>query len=166
MSADKHRQPGDADKHLQDWRTRSLTTEEADIGDSNVVVIDKDGQIHIPTGVGLFFGDGDGGRIIGQGGGGSSDIKISDTNGNNLRIKSGSIETGTDIQCFGGEVNLQGNPLKGFKRSEYNPVDVRNLGSPVTGLVAYHNGSGSNTEGLAAYNGTDWISQVDGSTIA
>lgn len=49
---------------------------------------------------------------------------------------------------------------------ELDPQDVRNISSPSQGWFAYHDGSGSNTEGLAAYNGTDWISQVDGSTVS
>lgn len=48
----------------------------------------------------------------------------------------------------------------------YSPQDVRNISSPSQGYTAYHDGSGSNTEGPAHYNGTDWISTVDGSTIA
>lgn len=48
----------------------------------------------------------------------------------------------------------------------YDAQDVRNLSGVNQGYVAYHDGSGANTEGLAAYNGTDWISQVDGTTIS
>lgn len=46
--------------------------------------------------------------------------------------------------------------------------DVRNISSPAQGYVAYHEpsvNSDSNTEGPAFYDGTDWVSQVDGSTI-
>jgi len=50
--------------------------------------------------------------------------------------------------------------------ANYTPQDVRNVSSPSQGDTAYHDGSGTNTEGLAAYDGTDWISQVDGSTIS
>lgn len=47
----------------------------------------------------------------------------------------------------------------------FQPRDVRRIDSPQTGDIAYHDGSGSHTEGLAAFNGTQWMSQVDGSTI-
>jgi len=50
--------------------------------------------------------------------------------------------------------------------ANYTPQDVRNVSSPSRGDTAYHDGSGSNTEGPAHYDGTDWISTVDGSTIA
>lgn len=49
---------------------------------------------------------------------------------------------------------------------QYDPQDVRNIASPSAGWTAYHDGSGSNTEGPAFYNGTSWISQVDGTTIS
>lgn len=48
----------------------------------------------------------------------------------------------------------------------YIPVDVRDVGSPLQGYVAYHDGSGENTEGPAFYNGTAWVSQVDGNIIS
>lgn len=47
------------------------------------------------------------------------------------------------------------------------PKDVRNdVTNPFQGYEAYHDGSGSNTEGPAFYNGSAWVSQVDGSTIS
>lgn len=60
----------------------------------------------------------------------------------------------------------RGNPSKNIAWVGLNTKDVRNISSPNQGNVAYHDGSGSNTEGLAAYNGSSWISQVDGSTIS
>lgn len=50
--------------------------------------------------------------------------------------------------------------------ADFSAQDVRNLSSPSQGWTAYHDGSGSNTEGPTHYNGTDWISTVDGSTIS
>lgn len=49
---------------------------------------------------------------------------------------------------------------------DLTPQDVRNISSPVEGRYADHDGSGSNTEGLARYDGSSWISQVDGTTIS
>lgn len=45
------------------------------------------------------------------------------------------------------------------------PQDVRTIQGPGRGDTAYHDGSGSNTEGPAFYDGDAWVSQVDGSTI-
>ena len=60
----------------------------------------------------------------------------------------------------GGGFIIQTSPVS------YVVEDVRNISSPLRGDTAYHDGSGSNTEGPAHYDGTDWISTVDGSTIA
>jgi len=46
------------------------------------------------------------------------------------------------------------------------PQDVTDISSPSRGDVAYHDGSGGNTEGVANYNGTSWVSVVDGTTIS
>lgn len=47
-----------------------------------------------------------------------------------------------------------------------NPVDViGTIDGPSKGYTAYHDGSGDNTEGPAFYDGSDWISLVDNSTI-
>lgn len=49
------------------------------------------------------------------------------------------------------------------------PRDVRNISSPSPGQRAYHDPSisgDSNTEGPAYYDGSAWISVVDGSTIS
>jgi len=45
MTADKHRQPGDADKHLQDWRTQSTTTDA--LGIDGFETVEKDGEIDL-----------------------------------------------------------------------------------------------------------------------
>jgi len=50
------------------------------------------------------------------------------------------------------------------KPTEYKPTDVREIGSPRKGFSAYHDGSGG-TEGPAFYDGSSWISLVDGSRI-
>jgi len=56
---------------------------------------------------------------------------------------------------------LNGSPI------QYDPTDVRNISSPEQGDTAYHDGSGSNTEGPAHYtSGGSWVSDVDGSTIS
>jgi len=44
--------------------------------------------------------------------------------------------------------------------------DVRNISSPSEGWTAVHDGSGTNTAGPAWYNGADWVSVVDGTTIS
>lgn len=73
---------------------------------------------------------------------------------------------------FVSKVNLNGNTLEmvsgdiiELNTLGLNVQDVRNISSPSEGDYADHDGSGTNTEGLARYDGTDWISQVDGSTI-
>lgn len=48
---------------------------------------------------------------------------------------------------------------------EAPPQDVTAVSSPSQGQQAYHEGSGGNTEGPAFYDGDNWISLVDGSTI-
>jgi hypothetical protein len=45
MTADKHRQPGDADKHLQDWRTGSVTADA--LGIAGFESVEKDGEIDV-----------------------------------------------------------------------------------------------------------------------
>lgn len=50
-------------------------------------------------------------------------------------------------------------------KSIYTPQDVTAISNPVEGMVAYNDGS-VGTAGPAHYNGTDWISTVDGTTIA
>jgi len=47
----------------------------------------------------------------------------------------------------------------------YTPQDVTAIASPEEGLQAYNDGS-TGTAGPAFYDGTDWISLVDGTTIA
>jgi hypothetical protein len=46
------------------------------------------------------------------------------------------------------------------------PQDVRNISSPQQGDISYHGGAGSNTVGPAHYDGSNWVSLVDGSTIS
>jgi len=58
-----------------------------------------------------------------------------------------------------GVVEIRNAPLK------QHVTDVRTISSPAQGWIAYHDGSGKNTEGPAFYNGAGWISQVDSSTI-
>lgn len=43
MIADLHRQPGDSDKHLADWRTRSVLTDDLDVGGENFAA---DGEVY------------------------------------------------------------------------------------------------------------------------
>ena len=64
-----------------------------------------------------------------------------------------------------GDLDVEEGPVKDAARLELAPKDVRNISSPSEGWVAYHDGSGSHTEGPAHYDGTVWISTVDGSTI-
>lgn len=47
---------------------------------------------------------------------------------------------------------------------QLEPQDVRTI-EAAEGDIAYHNGSGSNTEGPAFYNGSVWTSMVDGAEI-
>lgn len=69
------------------------------------------------------------------------------------------------LQARGG-INFFDNDAQNVNVTRHNPQDVRNISSPSQGWEAYHDGSGSNTEGPAFYNGSNWISQVDGSTIS
>lgn len=62
----------------------------------------------------------------------------------------------------GGEMSLSVDEL-GTQRTAYTPVDVTTL-SASQGWVAYNDGT-TGTEGLASYDGTNWTSLVDGSTI-
>ena len=55
-----------------------------------------------------------------------------------------------------------GLPVEKVRRT---PVDVTSISNPVQGMTAYNDGS-TGTEGPAHYDGTDWISTVDGTTIA
>ena len=64
-----------------------------------------------------------------------------------------------------GDLTLGGSNIEQVGYLELNPKDVRNISSPSEGFISYHDGSGSNTQGPAHFNGTDWISTVDGSTI-
>lgn len=64
-----------------------------------------------------------------------------------------------------------GNDLRitDLRWSQYVPQDVTTISSPSQGTVAYHDPSVSadgNTEGPAFYNGMNWVSQVDGTTIS
>lgn len=68
----------------------------------------------------------------------------------------------TLMQAVGGTVSFAA-------PAESNVMDVRTVSSPTQGMRAYHDPSisgDSNTEGPAFYNGTSWISQVDGTTIS
>lgn len=53
-----------------------------------------------------------------------------------------------------------------LKTSGQTPTDVTALSSPSQGDTAYHDGSGGNTEGPAFYDGSQWVSTVDGTTIS
>jgi hypothetical protein len=67
---------------------------------------------------------------------------------------------------FGGDVSLDSVQLQGVV--EHNPSDVRNISSPSQGWTSYHDPSVSgdaNTEGPAFYDGSQWVSMVDGSVI-
>lgn len=78
-----------------------------------------------------------------------------DYRANTVRI--GSIGGPTvDIDVTDGSVSVE--------HTEYTAQDVRSL-SPSRGWEAYHDGSGSNTEGPAFYDGDRWVSLVDGSPI-
>lgn len=48
--------------------------------------------------------------------------------------------------------------------TQYEPVDVTRLGSANRGMVAYHDGSGG-PEGPAFYDGSSWVSLVDGTRL-
>lgn len=58
-----------------------------------------------------------------------------------------------------------GMTIQGDGSVKYTPTDVTTISSPQQGDVAYNDGT-TGTEGLAAHDGTDWISQVDGTTIS
>jgi len=67
---------------------------------------------------------------------------------------------------FDGNTSFLGNRIDDAGSIRLNPQDVRDISSPVEGEYADHDGSGSNVEGLARYNGAEWVSQVDNSTIS
>lgn len=50
--------------------------------------------------------------------------------------------------------------------ADLKAIDVRAIPSPDKGYIAYHDGSGGGTEGPCFYNGTSWISLVDGLEIS
>lgn len=64
-----------------------------------------------------------------------------------------------------GDVDFDGNSALNVSVVDYTPVDVRTLSDPEEGWTAYHDGSDDHTEGPAHYDGTDWISTVDGTVI-
>lgn len=139
----------------------SVTTDSADIGDTATVTIGTDGEVRIPDDVELFFGDGDDFSIV------------HDTGITNLVLQEDGnprweFNTNKNLKSRtnGADLDLDGNDIINHGVDKYQTQDVRNISSPAQGHVAYHDGSGGNTEGLAAYNGTDWISQVDGTTIS
>ena len=73
------------------------------------------------------------------------------------------IQSGTTVYSF------NGNRTRFHQSSQHDLKHVRNVTSPENGRMAYHDPSISgdtNTEGPAFYNGSSWISQVDGSTIS
>lgn len=70
------------------------------------------------------------------------------------------VGTGTSWLNIGSEVGFASRLV------DFEPIDVRAISGPAEGDVAYHNGSGTNTAGPAHYNGSSWISTVDGSTIS
>jgi hypothetical protein len=52
----------------------------------------------------------------------------------------------------------------GVEYADYRPQDVTDLPSE-RGRTAYHDGSGGAPEGPAFYDGSQWMSLVDGSII-
>lgn len=54
----------------------------------------------------------------------------------------------------------------GVQVAEYNPIDVTTvISSPVQGMGAYHDGSGSLSEGYVVYDGSQWIDYIQTADI-
>lgn len=166
---------GNTERH-SNHESGSSTTDEGHIGDDEKWFFGDDDDFSIQ-----FDSDGDEtgantGILIRNENTGQ--VVLTTSTGNNTLLKlagyeiarAGSgvvtISNGNDEIRIGEDLSIQGNALRSAGRVEYNPVDVRNISSPAQGWVAYHDGSGTNTEGLAAFDGSNWVSQVDGSTIS
>lgn len=74
-------------------------------------------------------------------------------------------ETRAESNQLAGDVDFDGNSALDVSVVGHTPVDVRTLSDPQAGWVAYHDGAGDHTEGPAHYDGSDWLSTIDGSTI-
>ena len=68
-------------------------------------------------------------------------------------------------------VNQETNVMKLFSDrvrfgvpTQYDPIDVTELGGANRGMMAYHDGSGG-PEGPAFYDGSSWVSLVDGDSL-
>jgi len=109
-----------------------------------------------------------------------SELEIRDLNGDNIigfnmfRAEGGEILFKNDdglIQTSDGSVQLNMGSDGGPKGTltEHTPSDVRDITLPEKGMRAYHdpsiNGDG-NTEGPVYYDGSSWVSLVDGSTVS
>jgi hypothetical protein len=83
------------------------------------------------------------------------DDRISPDSGLSLYVNNGELRAVDDQGALGLPVDTV----------VYTPQDVTAISSPSEGMVAYNDGT-TGTAGPAHYNGTDWISTVDGTTIA
>ncbi len=119
------------------------------LGDSEKVQLgaDNDAQLYYDGADGRIYLDGSGIQITGSFAGGLG------------------LVMDTEL-AMNDRLSMRGNILKDIGVGFYNPQDVRNISSPSQGYVSYHDGSGSNTEGPAHYNGSSWVSTVDGTTIS
>lgn len=146
---------------------REVTLGGADIGDTSLISIEPDGTINVPDDVKISFGDDDDYRIHWVSA--QAALKIHEDGGDF-----------TGFEMFTGEVrvvnadliipatstfDLKGNDIRSPRALRFNSRDVTSISSPQEGWVAYHDGSGSETEGPAFFDGDNWVSTVDGTTI-
>lgn len=134
----------------------SVATERVDIeqaaddGTDGLFIAKADGTV-----VGEFFHDG-------------SNFKIETASGTNDDIEltpDGRLILGGNRVDLFANLNVNQNAISSIGKASHQVQDVTAISSPSQGDVAYHDGSGSETVGPAHFDGTDWISIVDGTTI-
>lgn len=82
------------------------------------------------------------------------DDRISPDSGLSLYVNNGELRAVDDSGSLGVPLDT----------AVYTPQDVTAISNPVEGMVAYNNGT-VGTAGPAHYDGTDWVSTVDGTVI-
>ena len=83
---------------------------------------------------------------------------------NAFRVES--VHTGERVDITEQGKVVVDNGIETGEPTHYNPKDIRDTPFPDEGLIGYHDGSGSNTTGPAFYDGSNWISLVDQTTIS
>lgn len=99
------------------------------------------------------------------------EIEYSTDGGGRMYIKNGPTMLfiqDNRLQFVNSFLHMNSKKITNALSLHFPPTDVRNISisSSFDGTISYHDGSGANTEGPAHFNGTDWISTVDGTTIS